>query len=155
MEINIARMQVQDSASSSYANKFTVRNRSSSSEGEGAETTSVSSSYSLQENVESRQQNNITPLIDKTRDEQGVKQAPSQKMSKEEAEKLVKSMQEDVDIVKKRMSFRMDEKSGEVVVEIQDAKTGEVLDQLPPEELLKIRAAFKELIKGALLDAKA
>lgn len=153
MEINVARMQVQDNIGSAYSNKVAVRNKSSSYE--GGDATAASSLYSLQENVESRQQNNITPLIDKIKDDQGVKQAQAQKMSKEDAEKLVKSMQEDVDVVKKRMSFKVDDKSGELVVEIQDAKTGEVLDQLPPEELLKIRAAFKELVKGALLDAKA
>ncbi len=54
-----------------------------------------------------------------------------------------------------RFSFKFDEKSKEMVVQIIDKKTDKVIRQIPPEEFLKIRIAFKELIRGILLDKKA
>jgi flagellar protein FlaG len=54
-----------------------------------------------------------------------------------------------------RISFKFDEKSKEMVVQIIDKKTDKVIRQIPPEEFLKIKMAFKELIRGTLLDKKA
>lgn len=54
-----------------------------------------------------------------------------------------------------RFSFKFDEKSKEMVVQIIDKKTDKVIRQIPPEELLKIKMAFKELTRGTLLDKKA
>ncbi|GEM_PF-809134 len=153
MELNLARMQIQDTFNGAYVNKTAVRNNKGSS----SESIAISAPLpAVQQVGDVSLSGESVPAASAIKgDEKGRLSNASTKMNKEEVEKLVKSIQEDADLLKTRMSFKVDEKSGETIVSIQDAKTGETLKQLPPEELLKIRTAFKELIKGILLDAKA
>lgn len=58
-------------------------------------------------------------------------------------------------ILNTRFEFKFDEKTKEMVVQIIDKKTDKVIRQIPPEEFLKIKMAFKELMRGTLLDKKA
>lgn len=79
------------------------------------------------------------------------------------AEQRKKLTQQDIEDLQKRLpdtpttrfSFKFDEKSKEMVVQIIDRKTDKVIRQIPPEEFLKIKMAFKELVRGTLLDKKA
>ena len=74
------------------------------------------------------------------------------KLTQQEIEDLQKRLP---DTPTTRFSFKFDEKSKEMVVQIIDKKTDKVIRQIPPEEFLKIKMSFKELIRGTLLDKKA
>lgn len=72
-----------------------------------------------------------------------------------ETEEAVKSIQKDMELLNTRISFRVDNKSDEIVVDVIDRDTNKVIRQIPSEEMLRLRAAFKELMKGILLDVTA
>jgi len=72
-----------------------------------------------------------------------------------ETEEAVRSIQKDMELLNTRIAFRVDKKSDEIVVDVIDKDTNQVIRQIPSEEMLRIRVAFKELIKGLLLDVTA
>jgi len=75
----------------------------------------------------------------------------------EEAHKvneMVGMIQEELEKLDVRLVFNVDEKTKDVVVKIVDPKTNEVIRQIPPEELLKVREKLDELV-GILFEARA
>lgn len=72
---------------------------------------------------------------------------------KGELENLVHDVQDYFSEVSVDLSFKLHEESGEVVVQVISGKTGEVVRQLPPEEVLELRERLKEL-RGVLFDGK-
>ncbi len=78
-----------------------------------------------------------------------------QAMGRSEVEDVVAELQQNLEFINTKIAFRVDDKSKEVVVEVMDKETGRVLKQIPPAELLKIRSAFKDLVRGALVNAEA
>ncbi len=57
----------------------------------------------------------------------------------------------------RNLEFRVDEKSGEVVVSVRDSSTGEVIRQIPNEETLRIaeRLADQAHASSVVLDVSA
>ena len=76
-------------------------------------------------------------------------------MDQQQIEELVNEVQQDLDFLNTRLTFKVDNESKETVVQVLDKETGDVLKQIPPENLLKIRTAFREFIKGVLFEAQA
>lgn len=66
-------------------------------------------------------------------------------LSLDEVEKLVDSLREVVDVVQKRLSFSVHQETNDIVVKVIDNKTDEVIRQIPPENLLKLREQMVEL----------
>lgn len=52
------------------------------------------------------------------------------------------------------IKFQVHEQTEEIYVEIIDKDTGEVIKQIPPEEMLRIAASVQEFL-GLILDEKA
>lgn len=52
-----------------------------------------------------------------------------------------------------RLSFSLHDKTGDLVVRVLDKDTGEVIRQIPPEEMLRLREKLEELT-GVLLNGK-
>jgi len=50
-----------------------------------------------------------------------------------------------------RLSFEKDEYSGEMVVRVRDSRSGEVIRQIPPAEMLRIARAMEKYL-GLLVD---
>ena len=72
-----------------------------------------------------------------------------------ELAKAVVEMQQRLDALgNTRLSFRVNEKPNEVVVQITDDQTGKVVRQFPSDEALKLQAKLQELT-GLLFDEKA
>ncbi len=71
-----------------------------------------------------------------------------------ELEEALGKMEKELGPIRTKISFHLDPESGEPIVQIVDKETNKVLRQVPPEELLKIRKSFKELMKGVLMDAR-
>ncbi len=72
-----------------------------------------------------------------------------------ELAKAVVEMQQRLDALgNTRLSFRVNEKPNEVVVQITDGQTGKVVRQFPSDEALNLQAKLQELT-GLLFDEKA
>ncbi|MDA8217040.1 MAG: flagellar protein FlaG [Dehalococcoidales bacterium] len=56
-------------------------------------------------------------------------------------------------LVDTRLSFEEDEETGKTLIKVNDAKTGEVLRQVPPEELLRLAAVLQRQM-GLLVDKR-
>ncbi|GAJ74051.1 flagellin protein FlaG [Vibrio sp. JCM 18904] len=67
-----------------------------------------------------------------------------QELNKEEREKLVAQMNEFVTSINKGVAFRVDEESGRDVVTIYEANTGDVIRQIPDEEMLVVLRRLAE-----------
>jgi len=78
-------------------------------------------------------------------------QAPS----REDLRAAAAEIEKEFDFMQTRVSFQIDPESEEPVFRVVDRQSGEVIRQLPPEDLLKIRAAFREVVRGLLLDREA
>ncbi|QXO18090.1 flagellar protein FlaG [Vibrio ostreae] len=61
-----------------------------------------------------------------------------QRVSEEQRAKIVEQMSEFVDSFNKGLAFRVDEESGRDVVTIYEASTGDIIRQIPDEEMLEV-----------------
>ncbi|MGQ9499144.1 MAG: flagellar protein FlaG [Dissulfurimicrobium sp.] len=94
---------------------------------------------------------------DKAAQSQGPKAgsaADKKNISKNEIESVIKDIQSQLDFMNTKIAFKVDAKYGEPVVQVIRKNNGEVLWQFPPEQLLKIRAAFRDIAKGIFLNEK-
>ncbi len=67
-----------------------------------------------------------------------------QELNKLERERLVEKMNEFVTSINRGVSFKVDESSGRDVVTIYEARTGDVIRQIPDEEMLEILRRLAE-----------
>tara|TARA_B100001057_G_scaffold498542_1_gene605861 strand:- start:6 stop:434 length:429 start_codon:yes stop_codon:yes gene_type:complete len=67
-----------------------------------------------------------------------------QKLSRVEREKIVEQMNDFISSINKGLSFRVDEESGRDVVTIYEAETGDIIRQIPDEEMLEILRRLRE-----------
>ena len=82
-----------------------------------------------------------------------VKEAIEQP-TREDAQRIVQELQRKLDPLATRLNFSVDEETGSFVVKVIDSETGDVLRQIPPEEMLNLRASLAELV-GVLFDKEA
>ncbi len=64
------------------------------------------------------------------------------------------TLNEVVKLFNHQLKFEVDDRSDEIVVKIIDTDSGEVVRQIPPEEILNMRARIDEVI-GMMVDEKA
>ena len=67
-----------------------------------------------------------------------------EKLSRVEREKIVEQMNDFISSINKGLSFRVDEESGRDVVTIYEAETGDIIRQIPDEEMLEILRRLRE-----------
>ena len=67
-----------------------------------------------------------------------------EKLNREERERMVDQMNDFISSINKGLSFRVDEESGRDVVTIYEADTGDIIRQIPDEELLDILRRLRE-----------
>jgi len=77
----------------------------------------------------------------------------SQKELEEEVRDSVKDVNEIVKKVKEGLSFQIHEDTEELMVQVVDKNTDEVIKELPPEEMLDLKARIQEMV-GILIDEK-
>lgn len=82
--------------------------------------------------------------------------APQQQQPKpEQVQKAVESMKQLVETrAPNSLAFSIDDATGKTVVKVSDANTGEIIRQIPSEELLDIARSLDKL-QGMLLRDKA
>ncbi|MCG5536379.1 flagellar protein FlaG [Ectothiorhodospira mobilis] len=59
-----------------------------------------------------------------------------------------------VQVVQRDLQFTVDEDTGRTVVKVFDARSEELIRQLPPEEILEV-AAYMDELRGLLVQDKA
>ena len=77
----------------------------------------------------------------------------NQKELEKEVRESVKDVNEIVDKVKEGLSFQIHEDTEELMVQVIDVNTEEVIKELPPEEMLDLKARIHEMV-GILIDEK-
>ncbi len=76
------------------------------------------------------------------------------KLNEEELDKLAHETKDFFEGLDKGIKFSISKDTGDIVVQVINRKTDEIIRQIPPEELLKLRAKLKEIC-GMLFDKKA
>ncbi len=66
-------------------------------------------------------------------------------------EDVVQDVEEYLSQMKVDLSFKLHEDTGDMVVQVINGKTGEVVRQLPPDEVLELREKLKDL-RGVLFE---
>ena len=77
----------------------------------------------------------------------------NQQELEDEVRESVKDVNEIVDKVKESLSFQIHEDTEELMVQVIDVNTEEVIKELPPEEMLDLKARIHEMV-GILIDEK-
>jgi flagellar protein FlaG len=77
----------------------------------------------------------------------------SKRLSSDELASVVKDLQERLDAMGTKLNFSMDEKTESIVIQIKHQKSGELVRQIPTEEMLDLKAKLEKLI-GVLFDRK-
>ncbi len=71
--------------------------------------------------------------------------------SAEEIQQELDVINAQLETMNRSLQFSIDEELKDVVVRIVDTKTGEIIRQIPPDEVLRLREHFKELV-GLILE---
>lgn len=75
-------------------------------------------------------------------------------MDPEKLQELTEEIQEYVKDLSISLKFELNDKTGDTVIQVLNQETGEVIRQIPPEDLLKLREKLLEL-QGVLFEGKA
>jgi flagellar protein FlaG len=97
-------------------------------------------------------------VVDKVALEKGRAPSKEERLSKRVLKELVKKsiaeMNAEFELKNYSIRFSIDDKLKEIVVKIVDTKTDEVIRQIPPDGVLRLRAHLEEMV-GILLEEKA
>lgn len=80
--------------------------------------------------------------------------ARGKKREQGELEGMVKDVEDYLSEMSIKLSFKIHKETGDVVVQVLNEKSGQVIRQLPPEDVLKLREKLEDL-KGVLFDGKS
>jgi flagellar protein FlaG len=75
------------------------------------------------------------------------------KPDKQKLNEVVKNMNDFLQMVRRTLQFSVDDESGEMVIQIKDAETNQVIRQIPSEEMIKLAKQMDKL-KGLLFEDK-
>ncbi|OGR08135.1 MAG: hypothetical protein A2511_17795 [Deltaproteobacteria bacterium RIFOXYD12_FULL_50_9] len=81
-------------------------------------------------------------------------QKARQPMSEDETRKVVAEVQERLDTMGTRLQLTLNKDPNSIVVQVLDRKSGELIRQFPPKELLDLQKKLSDLV-GILFDEKA
>ncbi|WP_422446914.1 flagellar protein FlaG [Thermoanaerobacterium sp. DL9XJH110] len=74
-------------------------------------------------------------------------------LSNMELDDAVRKINDTIRIFDRRYHFKIDEDSDKIIVQIINNQTGEIIREVPPEEVLKLAARIKELL-GLFVDER-
>ena len=99
----------------------------------------------------------VTPPVDaeKTRtiagpgkslaQEKTVAADTARRIDKEELQKALKELNDHMGSMDRSIQFSIDDSSRDVIVKIVDKNSGEVISQIPPQEVLELRERMREM----------
>ena len=125
-------------------------NRSSSS---GVSVEAGTGQNSLAKSSQVTAQPAVQAVAAQTRE--AVEQArPAERMEPEDLQAVVSDMQDFVQSVRRDIYFQLDDTSGQVVINVTEATSGDVIRQIPSEEALRLSESLSE-IRSLLFEAEA
>ena len=80
-------------------------------------------------------------------------EAEKQAQEKQEVEQAVQEMNDYVQNIERDIEFSVDDDTGRTIVQVKDSNTGELIRQIPREEILDIVKSLKDA-QGLLFKAK-
>ncbi|NOY62779.1 MAG: flagellar protein FlaG [Gammaproteobacteria bacterium] len=80
--------------------------------------------------------------------------ANDQTVSETALTEAIATMNERVQFVQRNIEFSVDEESGRTIVRVRDSETGDIIRQMPPEELLAVVNNMKKF-EGMVLRTEA
>jgi len=79
-----------------------------------------------------------------------AKPAANKRQVASAARAVVADLKSTVQQVQRQLEFRVDEDTGETIITVKDAKTGEIVRQIPPQEIIEIGQRLKKLAESQL-----
>ncbi|WP_425314058.1 flagellar protein FlaG [Shewanella dokdonensis] len=73
----------------------------------------------------------------------------------EQLQSVTEQLSHTMDLMRKGLEFRVDDKSGKSVVSVLDMNSGDVIRQIPSEEALKLAEKLSEVADGLLMKTEA
>lgn len=89
-----------------------------------------------------------TTIVDPSRPNQTEAQPAPRVVAPEQVKAAVEQIESYLKASRRELQFQVDDESGEIVVQVRDATTGEVIRQIPGEDALRIVRALQD--KGAM-----
>ncbi len=92
--------------------------------------------------------------VQKPEDLKAAEQLSKTEKGQAKIERIAEAMDKYVKSVQRDLNIRVDHESGKVMVKVLSRDTGEVIREIPPEELLKLASRMEEMA-GVLLNKSA
>ncbi len=98
---------------------------------------------------------NTAALDDKALHGRGER-AARQRLDREQVTKMVEEAQQRLESLGSslKLAIQQDKKAGAIVVQVSERQSGEVIRQIPPEDLLELKKKLEDLV-GLLFDSSA
>ncbi|MDP2903887.1 MAG: flagellar protein FlaG [Methylovulum sp.] len=138
-----------DFSINSIANVAAIPKRTASSEKSGQEERNIG-----QDNVALVSASGTTDKVSKPSTQSNGEPSGQPEKTKDRVDSALKNINSFFQMSKRTMQFSVSEGSGKMVVEIKDEKTGEVIRQIPSEEVLQLEKKLDE-VQGLLFSKKA
>jgi len=105
--------------------------------------------------VKESAESNAAALDDKTLHGKGER-AARQRLDREQVAKMVEEAQQRLESLGSslKLAIQQDTKADAIVVQVSERETGEVIRQIPPEDLLELKKKLEDLV-GLLFDSSA
>lgn len=85
--------------------------------------------------------------VDKTGKEEQVTQQDKLPVNHEQLKAAVEIANSGIKICNYNLEFRIHKESGRVQVKVIDTQSGEVIREIPPEQMLRLSASIKEMLE--------
>ena len=82
--------------------------------------------------------------VEKAEEKAEEKASIAKELTKAEVEKVAQQLQEFVKSLNRNVSFSVDEESGRNVISVVEVKSGELIRQIPSEEILKLASRISK-----------
>lgn len=151
------------SVSSAVARTATANVRQSQSSAQSAAKGNVPDQFSA--NTEKINGTSVEARIEERQQLASQQKLEGQKVS--DPNSVVTQLIENVQNVSRQLEFKVDETSGRTIIKVKDSQTGEIIREIPSEEIVRIGNRIKELaeslhgsstkdeLKGLLLERRA
>ncbi|MBC8317234.1 MAG: flagellar protein FlaG [Desulfobulbaceae bacterium] len=87
-------------------------------------------------------------------DERALRDKQQEKLTNEELTSAVENIQARLDVMRTKLGFSIHEETDDIVIKVTDRESGDVIRQIPSEEVMELRARLDELV-GIIFDKKA
>ena len=87
-------------------------------------------------------------------DEKALQKKQKEQVSNEELTEAVENIQARLDVMRTKLGFVLHKETDDIIIEVKDRESGELIRQIPSEEVMELRNRLDELV-GILFDKKA